>query len=110
MTQEVRAVVWQSEGQSSHPGHVEVSLSKTPNPQLTSRAGWYLAWQVAINSCKYLKYPLPHNVIANLYSMHLKLNNIKKLSLLLNLLKKMGRLQFANKCLKTVLEKGIMDR
>ena len=32
MAQEVRSVVWQSEG--SHPGHVEVSLSETPNPQL----------------------------------------------------------------------------
>ena len=29
----------------SHPGHVEVSLSKTPNPDCSWRAGWCLAWQ-----------------------------------------------------------------
>ena len=36
VAQEVRAVVWQSEGCrfDPHPGRVEVSLSKTPNPQL----------------------------------------------------------------------------
>ena len=36
VVQEVRAVVWQSEGLPvrSHPGRVEVSLSKTPNPQI----------------------------------------------------------------------------
>ena len=43
MAQEVRAVVWQSEVRS-HPGHVEVSLSKTPNPQLTS---WLLPCMAA---------------------------------------------------------------
>ena len=34
MAQEVRAVLWQSEGCrfDPHPGRVEVSLSKTPNP------------------------------------------------------------------------------
>ena len=36
MAQEVRAVVRQSEGLPvrSHPGRVEVSLSKTPNPPI----------------------------------------------------------------------------
>ena len=40
MAQEVRSAVWQSEGRrfdprfNPHPGRVEVSLSKTPNPQL----------------------------------------------------------------------------
>ena len=36
MAQEVRVVVWQSEGLpvQTHAGCVEVSLSKTPNPQL----------------------------------------------------------------------------
>ena len=48
MAQEVRAVVWQSEGCrfDPTPGRVEVSLSKTPNPQLAPDVlGWYLAWQ-----------------------------------------------------------------
>ena len=36
MAQEVRAVVWQSVGCrfDPHSGHVEVSLSKMPNPRL----------------------------------------------------------------------------
>ena len=46
VAQEVRAVVWGLPVRS-HPGRVEVSLSKTPNltPDCSWRAGWYLACQ-----------------------------------------------------------------
>ena len=42
MAQGVRAVIWQSGGLlvRSHPGRVEVSLSKTPNPNPNPDLAW----------------------------------------------------------------------
>ena len=53
MVQEVRAVIWQSEGCRFNP---TLGMSKCPwarhlTPNCSSRAGWYLAWQ-----------PIPVNV------------------------------------------------
>ena len=53
VAQEVKAVVWQSEGCRFDP---TLGVSKCPwarclTPNCSWRAGWYLAWQLIVNVC-----------------------------------------------------------